>query len=100
MCACINSSNNRAVTLVLDILFTNVYSLRISFCYKHNINTVVIVTKHISHTWMQGWLTMCGCKLVIGLADYVSGLGPITQNHFNYNYFKISTSITITITPP
>ena len=23
-------------------------------------------------------------------------LGPITQNHFNYNYFEISTSITIT----
>ena len=23
------------------------------------------------------------------------GLGPITQNHFNYNYFEISTSITM-----
>ena len=27
-----------------------------------------------------------------------TGLDPITQNHFNYNYFEISTSITIT--PP
>ena len=28
------------------------------------------------------------------------GLGPITQNYFNYNYFEIESSITITITPP
>ena len=42
-----------------------------------------------------------GLALLLGIVDpphleygFEPGLGPITQNHFNYNYHEISTSIT------
>ena len=41
---------------------------------------------------LYNYIMLCSGDAAVSPA----GLGLITQNHFNYNYFEISTSITIT----